>query len=88
MMSDELVPLLCWAAIPFFGAMIGGAVGSARGRTMFGLALGFLLGPIGWLLIFLLPKVEANRRVCPTCGAGVPDGAWRCKQCRTKLADT
>ncbi len=43
-------------AVWLFLAIVGGLIGNARGRGAFGFFLGLLLGPIGWLLLFCLPK--------------------------------
>ncbi len=62
-------------------AVVGGGVGGllghfVKGRAALGVALGILLGPIGWLTLLVMGD---GRKVCPECRGVVPDGAKRCK---------
>lgn len=42
-------------------ALIGWAIGRAKGRPVVGVALGVALGPIGWIVTAVLPRtVEAE----------------------------
>ena len=42
--------LLLWSSM----GVVGGLLGLINGRVFAGLVLGFLLGPIGWLIVFFL----------------------------------
>lgn len=64
--------------------MIGLGIGRTRGRGGDGFLLGFLLGPIGWLVILLL---ERHGRKCPECLGIVPEAAIRCRHCGIVLPD-
>lgn len=63
-MNDSLFHLLIFIGIGLGGATVSGLIGLGlgmqRGRAGFGFMLGFLLGPIGWLLVFVLPKNSAD----------------------------
>ena len=72
--------ILFWLII---GPVIGFAIGRARGRPEFGVALGLLVGPIGWLLLVLAPDA---RRKCPMCLGPVPEAARKCRHCGSDLA--
>lgn len=55
---DLFVFTLSWFVL--FGA-IGLLIGSRKGRAAAGLIFSMLLGPIGWLLIFLGPDVREQK---------------------------
>jgi len=61
-----------------FGGIIGGWVGSYRGRKFDGHLFGALLGPVGWIIAALLP--EDGKR-CVECQGVVPVIARRCRHC-------
>ena len=63
--------------------IIGAAIGSTKQNAGMGLILGMFLGPIGWLIVLLLP---GHGRKCPECLGEVPQGASRCKHCGSKLS--
>ena len=51
--------LLIWlGAILLCLGTVGAGLGSFKGRAAFGFALGALLGPIGWLIVLLLPDAR------------------------------
>lgn len=69
--------LLCgFAAI---WVSIGGIIGGWKGRRRLGMALGFFLGPIGWMVLLFLSPVQK----CPRCRASIPTDAVVCMYCRT-----
>lgn len=60
-MGGLILLLIVWAVV---GGGIGYWIGSRKGRSGLGFALGFLLGWIGWIAIALIPataEVEARR---------------------------
>src|SRR5574337_683335 len=68
-----------------FGS-IGILIGQRKGRAMAGLIFAILLGPIGWLLIFLGPDMNAKKSVkCPHCDGIVPIGQSACNHCGNKI---
>ncbi len=67
--------LIIWLII---GTLIGALIGQSKGRTGAGAFMGFLLGPIGWLVIALGPS---RKPTCPECGGEIVPGARRCKNC-------
>ena len=64
------------------GAIISGAVGAAigdkKGRQVAGFSWGFLLGPVGWVLVAVGPDL---RRKCVACGACPIEGVRLCAKC-------
>lgn len=61
------------------GALIGAIIGKHfRDHAGGGALLGLLLGPLGWVLVFVL---KDNRQKCPHCMSAVPQGATACKSC-------
>ena len=78
--------------------VIGGIIGKAKGRQGLGQLLGFLCGPLGWLIIALLPAMPAPAPIhrpatlhasrgnpCPVCGTLVPQGNAVCHACQSSL---
>jgi hypothetical protein len=63
-------------------AMLGAALGSSKGNGTAGFLLGLFLGPLGLILVLLLP--EDGRR-CHLCKGVVPQEAVKCKHCGSKL---
>ena len=78
-----LVFIVC--GIGVFGG-IGYAIGDPKGRGFFGLWLGLLLGPIGWIVIGLLGREGVDQeRECPECLGSVPAAARKCRHCGSDL---
>ena len=63
---------------------IGAVIGLTKGRPVDGAVLGFLIGPLGWIVMFLL--LEDYRPKCPACLSTVPVGARRCPVCQENFA--
>ena len=59
-MNDEQLRWLSLGAVVFCLGVIGGGLGSFRGRVGFGFAFGLLLGPLGWLIVLLLPSAKTD----------------------------
>jgi hypothetical protein len=83
--------IVIWIVSSILGVMIG----SSKGRGGAGFALGFLLGPLGVIIVlFLKPdtaKVETEAvvsggmRKCPYCAELVKTEALVCKHCQRDL---
>ncbi len=79
-LAPFLVPaVLFWTGV---NGVVGAAIGSFRGRVIYGVAWGILLGPLGWLVVFLASDV---RRHCPWCRLAVPRDALVCGHCTRPL---
>ena len=74
----EIAYLFVWLLL----GGIGAAIGQKKGRTGAGFLWGFLLGPIGWLVIGLGPSLLPK---CPECGGEIVQGAKKCKNCGSDL---
>jgi hypothetical protein len=75
----ELIVAVLWAVV--MGG-IGAAIGARKARTGFGFVLGALVGPIGWLIVLIMPS---NQPKCPACKGDVIKGATKCKNCGSDL---
>ena len=69
------IGFLFWAAI---STLIGALIGKRRGRPISGVVWGFLLGPLGWIIVALLKDLRPK---CPLCGAAFVPGSLRCCHC-------
>lgn len=64
--------------VPALGALVGAAIGEWKGRFVAGALWGLFLGPIGWLVIAVGPKMG---RKCPACMGIIPKAATACMHC-------
>ena len=62
----------------FISGLVGAAIGSSKERTLAGLILGLILGPIGWLFIAIS---SGGRKRCPSCRSWVDKLATVCPRC-------
>lgn len=67
--------LLCWIAMGALGALLG----YAKSRPVLGAILGFLLGPIGLAIIFVMS--DKPRQTCPHCRSRIDAQATVCPKC-------
>lgn len=67
-----------WLFLAMLFAGLGYMIGNTKGRGTEGLALGLLLGPIGFIIALLLPEQGPK---CPECQGVIPYGVKRCKHC-------
>lgn len=79
-MSPGLYLLL----ISLIGAAGGLFLGQSRNRTITGLVLGALLGPMGWIVIALGPD---RRRKCVYCHGALRTNETRCEKCGYDVQD-
>lgn len=80
-----LLVLLILVIVPFFTmGIIGMCFGTTKGHPWAGFFLGLFFGPLGWILVLLLPK-EGLR--CPYCCEVVHPNAVICPHCRSDISD-
>jgi len=86
MFSDQqVVWVVCGIVSSVFWATLGGALGAKyRGDVLAGIVLGLLCGPLGLLVLLVVPD---NRPKCPACRSVVDPLATVCPACRRELDD-
>ena len=57
-MAEDILSILIVGA--FFSGLIGMFLGGSVNKGMAGFWLGFFLGPIGWIIVLLLPREASN----------------------------
>ena len=65
-------------------AVVGGLIGSTKGKAGDGVLFSLLFGPLGWVYVLLAPD---RRPKCPACLGPVNAGARRCKNCGERLPE-
>ena len=78
---DTLLDPVLWEwalLLTLICALVGGAIGWAKGRWLAGLIWGAALGPIGWVVIALS---KSTLRECPECGRRNQPAAKVCHYC-------
>jgi hypothetical protein len=58
-MNNEVAMFYLLFAWPVM-ALIGLAIGALKGRAGFGLVMGLILGPLGWLIVAIMSDREAD----------------------------
>jgi uncharacterized membrane protein YeaQ/YmgE (transglycosylase-associated protein family) len=69
-------------AVWILSGFVGWCAGYLKGNTTAGLFLGLLLGPIGWLIVMVLPDRQLR---CGQCCGVVSNEASRCRHCGERL---
>jgi hypothetical protein len=62
--------------------LLGTAFGKSRGRTGAAILWSLLLGPVGWLIVYVGPD---RRPKCPACAEVIKPDAKICPHCRSSL---
>lgn len=84
-MDDRYNLVFTLAAIAL-SALVGLAIGNGKGRPTAGLIWGFVLGPIGWLIVAVSPAAMAHKaKPCPYCLGAVPLNQSVCAHCSHPL---
>lgn len=72
-------------AAAFLLGLAGYGLGRGKGRGAVGFVMGFLLGPLGLIVIFFFPP--RPEYVCPACGQGTRPGQEACAACQARLPE-
>jgi hypothetical protein len=68
--------------IALIGGLVGLLIGQLKNQPAVGFGLGLLLGPIGWLIMAVMPNAGPR---CPACKSVVNKGATRCVNCGSSI---
>lgn len=69
-------------------AIIGAIIGSIKKMGLLGFLYGFLLGPIGLLIICIwVAKSKEGKKKCPDCANWVNEEAKICSHCKYKFEE-
>ncbi len=79
-MDSEMVFWLSFYGVFFIASS---AIGALKGRLIAGLLLGYVLGPVG-LVIILLSK-DKRMLVCPHCSEKTHRHSYYCQHCERKV---
>ncbi len=64
--------------------LIGGLIGRVKQRPLAGVIYALLLGPLGWLIVAVVP---GGGKKCPRCAETVKREAKVCKHCQADLSE-
>ncbi len=78
---DDNTLIVMLVGIPV-SAAIGAFCGSFKRNSLYGFLLGALIGPLGWIVVLLLPT---KGPLCPSCKAAYNPGATRCCHCGSEI---
>ena len=75
-----MVVFLFWLVI---SGVIGGMIGSGKGKVGLGVFIGAFFGPIGWIIMLLIK----GDYICPACKGNYKPGASKCIHCGHDLTE-
>ncbi|EGU36022.1 hypothetical protein ACRZ5S_16735 [Vibrio scophthalmi] len=78
-MTQEMMFWLCFYG---FFMLVTALVGYHKNNTVAGILLGYVLGPIG--LVLILFSQDRRHGHCPHCSAKVDRHAYHCPRCEQK----
>ncbi len=73
---ENTIAVIIWVV---FGTGIGNLIGRSKGREEYGIGMGLLFGPLGWIFVAVMSPTEEY--TCPHCGGIIVPGYPHCKNC-------
>ncbi|MGF1693169.1 hypothetical protein [Photobacterium kagoshimensis] len=75
--------IVFWLCFYLFFFILAVAIGYHKGNLVAGILLGYVLGPIGVLLLCL--SKDRKHITCPYCDAQIHKRSYFCPKCREKV---
>ena len=75
--------MLFWLSFYGFFLVLSVVVGAKKGRVIAGALLGYVLGPVG--LILILCSSDKRMVPCPHCGGKTHRHSYQCQRCHEKV---
>jgi len=74
--------MLFWLGFYLFFFLLSTYIGYQKGNLVAGILLGYVLGPIGVICIYL--SKDRKHMICQSCNSKIHVKSYFCPQCKTK----
>lgn len=77
------INMLFWLVFYLVFFLLSVFIGYRKGNVIAGILLGYVLGPIGALLMYL--SKDKNHILCPSCQHSIHRQSYYCPKCKSKV---
>lgn len=78
--------MIFWLSFYTFFFIVSVYIGYCKGNLIAGVLLGYVLGPIGFILMCM--SKDRKHIECPSCHAYIHKNSYFCPECRSKVMGT